>query len=567
MSMFIPLVIMALAGVAWAAEAPPKQGMPDAPVAAPVNSGLGGYLQGAVADVGGYPDEALKGYIAALTDDPENLDLRQRAFELALLADDVPTAVRLARTLPEVRQTTMTRLVQVAALARAGKVSEARKVVRGVAAVAPELLQFRLLQAYLDYANGTKVPDLVQWLQAVPLPEGLEGRRAYHVARLWLKDGQPEKALDVLEVAHKAEPHAVASTLLLGQVLARQGQPDKGAAVFDEFRAQTPALALLMPEGKTLMQGDIPAFASTLDEDLSATLLDFGLLVWAQGAMSPARQVLNLALWLNPDDAYARYYDGMLLEMGGDLAAAGRQYGRLTGNAEPVTVRIAAEIRLAEVKFKQGDTDSPWRTMTRLAKQYPDVPQVRRSVGQLAFSRGEFQRSADEYAALLKMLPEQTPKNARAELLFARGAALERADKVEEATADLQEALKLDPTNAQILNYLGYMWVARGMNVEAAFKLLQKAYLLAPGDGAIADSLGWAYYVRGDYATAMTYLVRAAELEPESSEIADHLGDAYARLDRMEDARREWNRALELVGRGDEPPAPGFEKTVRRKLR
>jgi Flp pilus assembly protein TadD len=233
----------------------------------------------------------------------------------------------------------------------------------------------------------------------------------------------------------------------------------------------------------------------------------------------------------------------------------------------PEGVRIGAKIRLAEIQFRKGDSDTPWATLRKLVEEHPDVINLQRSVGQLAFARNDYAQAVESYSVLLKNLPERTSPEARAELLFARGAAYERDGKVKEATVDLQAALKLVPTSAQIMNYLGYMWVDSGVNVDEAFQLLQKAHLLAPQDGAITDSLGWAYYKQGDYATAMTYLVAATEQEPESPEIYDHLGDAYAKLGRKLDAEREWQRALDLANAGHEVPGKDFVKNVKKKLR
>lgn len=575
MSIFLPVVIvgavastvLALDASPHAADTPPKGPMIVKMEPGAETPGVGAYLIGAVADLGGTSDLALQGYLKALAEDPDNLELRQRVFEMSLMSGDIDNAVRLAKTLKEMDQTTMTRLVQMADFAHDGKIEPARKMVREISKVSPELLQFKLLQAYLDFAKGTRVESLIAWLDSQPLPKTMAGRRDYHEGRLWLKAGNPEKALVALKKARAAEPGAVSTALLLGQTLARQGQPDAGAAVYDEFRAANPAIALLVPQGKELLVNQPAPFASTLDEDLSATLADFGLLIWAQGAMGPARQVLNLSLWLNPTDVYSRYYTGLLLEMGGDNEGAAKHYTLLDKDGVPNGVRIGAQIRMAEVQFRQGDEETPWLTLRRLAKENPGIPNLQRSVGQLAFARHDFAQSVASYSVLLDGLPAGTPPEARAELLFARGAAYERDGKVKEATADLQAAMKLVPTSAQIMNYLGYMWIDKGINVDEAFELLQKAHLLAPQDGAITDSLGWAYYKQGDYATAMTYLVVATEQDPESPEIYDHLGDAFAKLGRMEDARREWQRALDLVAAGKEAPSDDFEKIVRKKLR
>lgn len=569
MRIFLPtLLIGAMATSACALDEPPHHGLRDAPVnTVDAAAGVGSYLRGAVADIGGNTNEALAGYLSALAEDPDNLDLRQRTFELALMSGDVPTAVRLARTIPEERQTTMTRMVNMAALAHQGKINEARKAVRKVALVSPDLLQFRLMEAYLDYADGTRAPKLIQWLNALKMPSVLQGRRDFHEARLWLKDGNAEKALLLLRSAHENEPGSVGSTLLLGQVLAHQGRPDEAAAVYDDFREGNPAMALLVPPGQTLMDTVPPAFASTLDEDLESTLVDFALLVWAQGALSPARQVLNIALWLNPQDIYGRYYLGLLLEMGGDVTGSRAQYTLLTDEKVALPVRLAATIRLAESDYEAGDTEKPWRTLRALAEKYPDAQALQRAVAQMAFSRGDYKESIGAYDRLLNGLSVKAPTAVRAEMLFARGAAQERAHNYDAASSDLQLALGLDPTNAQILNYLGYMWVEQGVNLPEAFKLLKRAHLLAPTDGAITDSLGWSYYRRGEYVTAQGYLVRAVEQEPDSAEILDHLGDTYAKLGKKDEAKQQWRKALEALAGGSEEPSKGFKQAVERKLR
>ncbi len=402
MSIFIPVILIgALASAAWAMEDPsrvvtasqrpgnPVYMVPQAPDAD--TPGLGAYLIGAVADIGGSPTIALGGYMRALSDDPDNLDLRVRAFELSLMAGEVDNSVRLARSIPEMEQTTMSRLVQMAALAHEGKTADARKMAGEVAKVSPELLQFQLFAMYLDYAQGAKPAELVKRLDKQQMAQVMTGRREYHKARLWLKAGEPARALEALRKAQASEPSSVGTTLLLGQVLVRQGQPDAAAALFETFRAQNPAVALLVPSGEEIVHMQVPAFASTLDDDLAAVLGDFGLLIWAQGAMGPARQVLNLSLWLDPEDIYNRYYLAMLLEMGGDLGAAKQHYATLAGQEDIVPgVRLSAQIRLAEVRYREGDTDAAWKSLRQLAKEHPEIRSLHLSAAQFAFDRGAF---------------------------------------------------------------------------------------------------------------------------------------------------------------------------------
>jgi tetratricopeptide (TPR) repeat protein len=93
-------------------------------------------------------------------------------------------------------------------------------------------------------------------------------------------------------------------------------------------------------------------------------------------------------------------------------------------------------------------------------------------------------------------------------LLYLRGIALERAGRWTEAERDLQGALKLNPTEPELLNFLGYSWIDRNEHLPEALAMVQKAVDARPQSGAMLDSLGWAYYRLGDYKKAVEKLER-----------------------------------------------------------
>jgi Flp pilus assembly protein TadD len=131
-------------------------------------------------------------------------------------------------------------------------------------------------------------------------------------------------------------------------------------------------------------------------------------------------------------------------------------------------------------------------------------------------------------------------------VIFVRGAARERQARFDLAEADLKRALEMQPENATVLNYLGYSWIDRGINLEEGFDLIRKAVALEPESGQIVDSLGWAHYRLGQYEEAVDYLERAVALEPGDPVLNDHLGDAYWKAGRQKEAGFQWRRALKL---------------------
>jgi len=129
-------------------------------------------------------------------------------------------------------------------------------------------------------------------------------------------------------------------------------------------------------------------------------------------------------------------------------------------------------------------------------------------------------------------------------LYLLRAASLEQANRWEEAKADLTTAMKLEPNNALLLNFLGYGKLERGEDIDAAEAMIRKASALKPDDASITDSLGWALYKRGRLSEAIETLTRAAAGDPGQAEIHEHLGDALYKAGRRIEARFSWRAAL-----------------------
>ena len=91
------------------------------------------------------------------------------------------------------------------------------------------------------------------------------------------------------------------------------------------------------------------------------------------------------------------------------------------------------------------------------------------------------------------------------------------------------------------------MWAERGTNLERAREWIQKAVDLEPDNGAFLDSLAWVLHQQGRSAEGLPLQLRAIELvkEPDGT-LQDHLGDIYLKMGRKDDARKAWQRSLEV---------------------
>ncbi|MEN8210033.1 MAG: tetratricopeptide repeat protein, partial [Candidatus Fermentibacteria bacterium] len=104
---------------------------------------------------------------------------------------------------------------------------------------------------------------------------------------------------------------------------------------------------------------------------------------------------------------------------------------------------------------------------------------------------------------------EQYPENPN--LHYEYGLLLERGDRQEEAVVQMQKVLELVPDHAEALNYIGYTWANKNINLKQALEYIERALKLKPESGYILDSLGWIYFRMGELEKAEREILKALE--------------------------------------------------------
>jgi Flp pilus assembly protein TadD len=224
------------------------------------------------------------------------------------------------------------------------------------------------------------------------------------------------------------------------------------------------------------------------------------------------------------------------MQAAGDVDAARTAYGHpKKGSSE----YVEAQGKLAWT-YEQSDDHAAALKLARQTAASGD-PDARLTLADLLRASENYAESAELMGQLIKASPAPDWR-----LYFGRAVSLEKLGRWQEAEADLQSALKLRPNEPDLLNYLGYSWIDRGVHLKEAMAMVEKAVAANPQSGAMVDSLGWAHYRLGDYAQAVDKLEQAVELEAGDPEVNDHLGDAYWRVGRRDEALFQWRRVLTL---------------------
>ena len=155
-----------------------------------------------------------------------------------------------------------------------------------------------------------------------------------------------------------------------------------------------------------------------------------------------------------------------------------------------------------------------------------------------------YEISIKYYSEILKELDNQS--NLYAKILYRRGGSYERIGNYKKADDDLLNSLNINSNDPYVMNYLGYSWLERNINIKEAFILLEKANKKKKDDPYITDSIGWAYYLTGNFNKAEKFLRKAVLLMPDDPIVNDHYGDILWKLNRKIEARYFWKNVLKL---------------------
>jgi tetratricopeptide (TPR) repeat protein len=198
-------------------------------------------------------------------------------------------------------------------------------------------------------------------------------------------------------------------------------------------------------------------------------------------------------------------------------------------------------VTLAMLYGEKSDTDAATKLLSGLLQGndgdqgiYVDIAQVQ--------ERGRKYSDAEQSAQKAEQMARDDGD--KETTWFMLGAIFEREKKFDQAEEQFRKVLAVNPNNAAVLNYYGYMLADRGVRLEEATAMIQKAVTLDPNNGAYLDSLGWAYYKQNKLAEAEENLRKASERQSHDPTILGHLGDVYMKLGQTTRAISCWERAL-----------------------
>jgi tetratricopeptide (TPR) repeat protein len=491
--------------------------------------------QGALNDGRGAQAAALFDRARVEGDDGEGL-IAERAFTAAVLAGDIQRAASMTPAGEAASEggKRLARMVQAVEAMAEDKPKVARTLLAADAVGFPHKPAAALLSPWAAAMAGDAEGSIVR-------PQSHGDKIVDYFGML----GQAHlferaKRYDEAETDFKALVGAQVSddlvALAYGGFLERRGRRADAAALYAQGLALQPHnSALSNARTRALDPRSQPPPAPGLKEGAAESLMAPAAAMLAAKQDEIGLAYLRLALRLDPTLNSAWLTVGDLMQSAGDIDSARAAYAK----PRPGSVEYAASRSKLAWSYQTAKDPEMALKLAREAAATGD--------SDAKITLADLLRVNEKFAESAEVLNGVIGPNPDWRLLYARGVAYDRAGNWANGERDLKAALALKPDDAELLNYLGYSWIDRGENLKEALAMVQRAVGQNPKSGAMVDSLGWAYYRLGDFKKAVELLESAVELEAGDPDINNHLGDAYWRVGRRDEAEFQWRRVLTLA--------------------
>lgn len=385
---------------------------------------------------------------------------------------------------------------------------------------------------------------------------------SYYISKVYLEMKNYGEAEKWLKKTIAVKPSFESAWLDLGGLYEIENKNDLAIETYKKYSAMNPSrldIKLRLAKAYLRMQNFAEASAvleEVYRQDSSNKEVRFTLglsYFFKNDNMDKAIQEFSALLDEDPKDERARYFLASSYEEKKQYDRAMEEFQKVPSDSE---LYDDALIHMATILKKTGKPEQAIAMMIEGIKASEKEPSLYAFLSSLYQDDKKFKEAEEITKKGLALFPNNP------ELHYRMGAVYEGMNRFPESIREMEEVLKLDPNHADAMNFIGYSYAERGINLDKAEDLINKALRIKPRSGYIIDSLGWLYFRQDKFDMAIKYLREAASLLPEDPTVLEHLGDASAKSGQKKEAIEAYKRALQL-----NPTSSGLQKKIEELIR
>lgn len=394
---------------------------------------------------------------------------------------------------------------------------------------------------------------------------------AVNLALLEMSMGQKDIARKRLEGVLARDNGNVDAIMALGRL---DGTPGKLTRLLEQARAEDPkglAVRRLLVR-QYLVDNSLPAALEVAREmeriapAKQETLEALGAALFASRQHKDALDVYARLRTVSPNPAAVEFRIGQVHTVLRDVNAAEAAYLKAAAMspeyAEPV-------IALAQLYEQNGRAQDAMKLAEDLRGRFPKLPLGHELKGDLLVRAEQYAQASRSYEAAYALRPSGAIAVKHHGAMARAGAKADgtrldqwlkahpddaatrqyladqqlRAGDLVAAGENYRKVLKAQPDNAFAMNNLANVYLLQ--KDPRALETAQEALKLSPNNANIIDTVGFALTESGAAARAVPLLRKAVSLDPDSTEYRVHLATALARSGDREAARAEVKRLVD----------------------
>lgn len=500
------------------------------------------YMLGYEAFISGDWDNSLLNYKKALEFDPDSLYLKTQIGHFLYRKGDIPGAlvmvVDVLKASPEYVRALVLQAEIYDSQKRSKELAETLNLLRKLAPDDPEVMLFvgkvsynnDLIEEALEAFGRVVEKDPDEFIALDYIGSIYLDRKDYVRAEEYLKKVLEIRQLEgvyfklgiIREMQEKyAEAIADYEAALRLNPLHRQAR-ERIAQVYVKQKAMGKAIDEFLALSKE-QPGNV---------DMHVRL---GMLYYETRDFDRSLDEFRTALAGSPENTAIRYYLALVLEELEHSDEAIAEFRKIIIQ-EPKNINAFLHLAILYSKLKKDD--QAIRMFEEILAFDKEKPEIFLSLA-MAYVRTKAYPRAEE------VLTEAIGKfKDNEELYFNLAMVCDKAERFDAMVGALKKTLELNPKNADALNYLGYYYADKNINLAEAKELIERALEVKPDNGYILDSYGWVLYRLGKFDQALEKLEKAVALTTEDPMLFEHMGDVYHALHQKNEALEHWRRSL-----------------------
>ncbi|MCI0469801.1 MAG: tetratricopeptide repeat protein [Nitrospirae bacterium] len=479
-------------------------------------------------------------------------------------------------------------------LVKLGRINEALPALEDVVRNHPDYLPALTLLGEL-YNSQKRVDDAIRIFEKIIKikPEGI--RSSVFLGVLYISKDEKDRALGIFEAILKRDPDNIMALYYLASILIEKKEYETAEGHLKKILAINPSFdsayvnlgiiseaksdnkaaeefykkaLLINPHNLFIKErlsqlyvkeksfdkaiGELEGISKELPSNIELHQR-LGILYIQDKQYDKAISEFRIVLEAKPDDIPSRYYLSLILMELEKNSEALEELKKII-SADPKNIN--AFLNIALIYSKQNRLNDSAKIYEEILSFEKGKPEIYSYLGNVYTQMKEYNKAEAALKDGLKLFNDNDDLNFTIAVLY------EKIGRFDDMERHLKRTIEINPAHADALNYLGYSYADKGINLHVALEMIKKALELKPNSGYIIDSLGWVYFKLGRKEDALKYLNDAVDHVKDDPLLFEHLGDVYESAGNYAKAADSWRESLKFHGKEE-----GLKERVENKIK